>query len=90
MFWFTQNAELDEEFANQAKVSTRARFTVIQLLVSFSIDLQVAIMLPSVGVYTAYGFAVFGVILLLVGGLLTANRSWNGYTQYHNDDELRL
>lgn len=37
MFWFRESAELDEEFANQAKVSTTRsdNITVIQLLCSF-------------------------------------------------------
>lgn len=37
MLWFTQTAELDEEFANQAKVSTRSGnfIGIIQLIMSF-------------------------------------------------------
>lgn len=45
-----------------------------------------AIELPSVGVYAAYGFTGLGIILVAVGAVVTLTKSWNRYTDL--DDEL--
>lgn len=53
-----------------------------------------ALLAPSIGLYVAYGFASLGVILLVVGLVLTFSKSWNNpHTQFLNeseqDDELQ-
>lgn len=45
-------------------------------------------MLPSIGVYAAYGFGGIGLLLLVIGGILTITKSWkNSHTEFHNEDE---
>lgn len=45
-------------------------------------------MLPTVGVYAAYGIACLGAILLLVGITLTLTNKWNPHNRFQNDNEL--
>lgn len=46
-----------------------------------------AMQLPSIGVYTAYGISSLGLILVLVGIVVTLTKSWQlDYEQF--DDEL--
>ncbi|XP_055308069.1 protein croquemort isoform X3 [Sitodiplosis mosellana] len=48
---------------------------------------KIALQLPSIGMYLAYGVSGLGFILLLVGAVLTYTKSWT--TTYENlDDEL--
>lgn len=56
-----------------------------------------AIAAPTLGIYTAYGFATLGIIVLLIGAVLTLTKSWGAaamqHTEFRNedadDDELR-
>lgn len=47
---------------------------------------QLAIQLPGVGVYAAYGIFGLGFILLFMGAVVTLTKKWNTYTDL--DDEL--
>lgn len=47
---------------------------------------QLAIQLPGIGVYAAYGIFGLGSILLFMGTVVTLTKKWNTYTDL--DDEL--
>lgn len=64
MMWFTQRATLTPELANQAKVcgTFPIQFTKTQYPITFS--LQMALMLPQLGIYIAIFFGTIGTILV--------------------------
>lgn len=49
-------------------------------------------MLPSLGVYVAYGIAGLGAILLIVGITLTLTKKWdpNPHNRFQNDSDNEL
>lgn len=47
---------------------------------------QIAIQLPTVGSYVAFGISGLGIVLLLVGAIATLTRQWNTYENL--DDEV--
>lgn len=64
MFWFRQSAELNEEYADKAKL---------------------ALALPDIGVYTAYGLGSLGLIILIIGVILCLTKRWK--SRVYDDQE---
>lgn len=59
----------------------------MSLLLHFrNLVFQLAIQLPDIGVYAAYGIFGLGITLLLIGFILSLTKRWNTYTNL--DDEL--
>lgn len=88
-FWFSQTVEMNEALAKSAKVlATSREKNSFPLLIRFYCKLmfQIAIQLPSIGLYLAFGVSGLGFILLAVGAILTYTRSWSSYENL--DDEL--
>lgn len=91
-FWFEQTVVLDEKIAKEAAVSTNQNVSAatldrfIQNIFEFHFIRQVALELPTIGAYVAYGISGLGVILLIVGIVATVTKRWNSYENL--DDEL--
>lgn len=42
-------------------------------------EASMAIQLPEIGIYAAYGIAGLGLVLVIVGGIATYTKRWNSY-----------
>jgi len=51
---------------------------------------RLAVMLPTVGVYAAYGIAGLGIILILIGIAVTLTNSWNPHSRFQNESDNEL
>lgn len=86
-FWFEQTVELDEDLAREALVSSNwVCLWVKYLKFTLFFISQMALELPSIGIYVAYGVMGLGSILVIVGLIATLTRRWNSYENL--DDEL--
>lgn len=87
-FWFAQTVELNEQLAKSAKVNKNWRRIPFKFGLNdgfMSHSIQIAIQLPSIGLYLAFGVSGLGIILLAVGAILTYTKSWSAYENL--DDE---
>lgn len=80
MLWFTQRATLTPELANQAKVGSYLN-SPFQLILNCSFLLQLALMLPGLGIYVAIFFGTIGIILTGVFGYIYVRR-WSRQVPY--------
>lgn len=51
---------------------------------------QLAVMLPNIGVYAAYGILGLGAIILIVGITLSLTKKWNPHSRFQNDSDNEL
>lgn len=51
---------------------------------------RLAVMLPSIGVYVAYGILGLGAIILIVGITLSITNKWSSHSRFENDSDNEL
>lgn len=88
MFWLTQKVELDDTLAAKARVMTISIYSFSFWLILLFV--QLAVMLPDIGVYASYGIVGLGAILLIFGITLTLTNKWNPHRRFQNDSDNEL